>query len=169
VLWQGGSISHSTGLPRGSIGGGLDRRCSMPHGLGTAHRTFAAAISRRAITTSRLSATMSGLAPFASCRARFEASITSSKRLETLPKQSSTVILAMNDSRPPHLAMQGKSRRPTRCRCDQPAQSSAFPRSCPLGEARFIFCRDRIPDTLLSHLFSASRSGPGCERRKLDV
>ena len=89
-----GSTSHRTALPKGS-GGGLDRRWSMRHGLGTAHRTFAAAISRRAMTTSRLSATMSGLAPFASCRARFEASITSSKRLETLPKQSSTVILAI--------------------------------------------------------------------------
>lgn len=63
--------------------------------LGTAHRTLAAAISRRAITISRLFDSTSGLAPFASCRARFEASITSSKRLETLPKQSSTVILAI--------------------------------------------------------------------------
>jgi hypothetical protein len=35
------------------------------------------------------------LAPFKSCFARIDASITSEKRLETLFKQSSTVILAM--------------------------------------------------------------------------
>jgi hypothetical protein len=83
-------------------------------GLETAQRTFWAAISRSATTTSRLFATTHGLAPLMSCFARMEASMTSSKRLETLPKQSSTVILAMNDSRPPHAATQGKSRRLTR-------------------------------------------------------
>ena len=58
-------------------------------------RTFPAAISRSAVTISRLSESTSGLAPFKSCRARSEAIITSSKRLETLSKQSSTVILAI--------------------------------------------------------------------------
>ena len=60
-----------------------------------AQRTFPAAISRRAITISRLSDCMSGLAPFKSCFARMDASSTRSKRLEPFPKQSSTVILAM--------------------------------------------------------------------------
>jgi len=45
--------------------------------------TLAAAISRKATTTSRLSDSTSGLAPLKSCLARFEASMTSSKRLET--------------------------------------------------------------------------------------
>jgi hypothetical protein len=47
------------------------------------------------MTISRLSDDTSGLAPFKSCFARIDASLTSSKRLETLPKQSSTVILAI--------------------------------------------------------------------------
>ena len=55
---------------------------------------FPAAISRRAITISRLSDSTTGLAP-KSCFARIDASITNSKRLETLSKQSSTVILAI--------------------------------------------------------------------------
>jgi hypothetical protein len=54
--------------------------------------TLAAAISRKATTTSRLSDSTSGLAPLKSCLARFEASMTSSKRLDTWFKQSSTVI-----------------------------------------------------------------------------
>jgi len=62
---------------------------------GIALRTLPAAISRRAITISRLFDFISGLAPFKSCFARTDASVTSSKRLETLSKQSSTVILAM--------------------------------------------------------------------------
>jgi hypothetical protein len=69
-----------------------------PHdasGFGLANRTLPAAISRRAVTMSRLSDTTSGLAPFKSCLVRVAAINTSSKRLETLSKQSSTVILAI--------------------------------------------------------------------------
>lgn len=62
---------------------------------GGAQRTLFAAISRSATTISRLSETTRGFDPFNSCRARCEASMTSSKRLETLSKQSSTVILAI--------------------------------------------------------------------------
>jgi hypothetical protein len=62
---------------------------------GRAQRTLPAAISRSAITISRLSDSMSGLAPFKSCFARMDARNTRSKRLVTLSKQSSTVILAM--------------------------------------------------------------------------
>src|SRR6266536_1946038 len=58
-------------------------------------KTFPAAISRSAITISRFFDSTSGLAPFKSCFARIDASNTRSKRLETLSKQSSTVILAM--------------------------------------------------------------------------
>ena len=68
--------------------------------LGVARRTLPAAISRRAITISRLSDPMSGLAPFKSCRARFTATITSSKRLELSRKQSSTVIRAIRNDIP---------------------------------------------------------------------
>ena len=50
---------------------------------GIAQRTFPAAISRRAITISRLSDCISGLAPFKSCFARIDASMTSEKRLGT--------------------------------------------------------------------------------------
>jgi hypothetical protein len=49
------------------------------------------------------------LAPFKSCRVRIAAIITSSKRLDTLSKQSSTVILAMVNSRPRSAITQGKS------------------------------------------------------------
>ena len=66
---------------------------------GIARRTFPAAISRRAMTMSRLSDCISGLAPFRSCFARIDAIITSSKRLETLTKLSSTVILAIGNQR----------------------------------------------------------------------
>jgi len=65
-----------------------------------AQRTLPSAISRRAITTSRLSELTSGLDPLRSCRARFAARATSSKRLETLSRQSSTVILAIAHTRP---------------------------------------------------------------------
>ena len=68
--------------------------------MAVARRTLPAAISRRAITISRLSDPMSGLAPFKSCRARFTASITSSKRLELSCKQSSTVIRAIRNDIP---------------------------------------------------------------------
>jgi hypothetical protein len=57
--------------------------------------TLPAAISRSAVTISRLSDCMSGLAPRRSWRARFDASNTSSKRLEIFAKQSSTVIRAI--------------------------------------------------------------------------
>ena len=71
----------------------------MPgRGLGAVQRTFLAAISRYATTISRLSESMHGLVPLMSSRARILASMTSSKRLETLSKQSSTVIRAMNNS-----------------------------------------------------------------------
>src|SRR5262249_17192418 len=53
-----------------------------------------------AIAISRLSDPMSGLAPFKSCRARFTASTTSSKRLELFCKQSSTVIRAIRNDIP---------------------------------------------------------------------
>jgi hypothetical protein len=72
-----------------------NRRSATDQGLGAAQRTFPAAISRKAITISRLSDVTRGLAPFRSCFARIDASCTSSKRLATLSKQSSTVILAM--------------------------------------------------------------------------
>lgn len=76
---------------------------------GVAQRTFPAATSRSAITISRLSDSIAGLAPFKSCLARMEASFTSSKRLETLSKQSSTVILAITKhSRPRHRITQGQ-------------------------------------------------------------
>lgn len=54
--------------------------------------TFPSAISRRATTTSRFSESIKGLAPLKSRRARLAASITSSKRLGTLRRQSSIVI-----------------------------------------------------------------------------
>ena len=60
------------------------------------HRTLPAAISRRAVTISRLSVSRSGFAPLKSCFALFEARITSSNRLGIFPRQSSTVMRAMN-------------------------------------------------------------------------
>jgi len=75
------------------------RPAAVPgRGLGAVQRTFLAAISRYATTISRLSESMHGLVPLMSSRARILASMTSSKRLETLSKQSSTVIRAMNNS-----------------------------------------------------------------------
>src|SRR5215813_7891927 len=53
---------------------------------------------------------MSGLAPFKSCRARFTAIITSSKRLELSSKQSSTVIRAIRNDIP-----RGHSTQETSC------------------------------------------------------
>lgn len=63
-----------------------------------AFRTFPSAISRNATTTSRLSDSINGFAPLKSCLARLDASITSSNRLVTFCKQSSTV---MRDMKPP--------------------------------------------------------------------
>jgi hypothetical protein len=62
--------------------------------------TLPAAISRNAMTISRLSDCMSGLAPRSSWRARFDASNTNSKRFEIFAKQSSRVIRAMRISKP---------------------------------------------------------------------
>jgi hypothetical protein len=59
---------------------------------------FPSAISLKATTTSRLSELISGFAPLKSCLARFDASMTNSKRFETLRRQSSTVIRDMFDS-----------------------------------------------------------------------
>src|SRR5262245_56512647 len=82
---------------------------SAGSGLGTAHRTLPAAISRSAMTTSRLSDFMQGFAPFWSCRTRMEASRTRSKRLETRSRQSSTVILAIGA--PLYVASSGDTRK----------------------------------------------------------
>src|SRR5262249_22271610 len=58
-------------------------------------RTFSSATSRSAVTMSLLSESTSGRAPFKSCFARRAASSTSSNRLGTLSRQSSTVIRAI--------------------------------------------------------------------------
>src|SRR5262245_19074964 len=58
-------------------------------------RTFVSAISRNAVTISLLSESTSGRAPFNSCLARRAPSSTSSKRLGTCSRQSSTVIRAI--------------------------------------------------------------------------
>ncbi len=77
--------------------------------FGTANRTLPAAISRSAVTTSRLSDAMSGCAPFKSCRVRIAAMITRSKRLGTFFKQSSMVILAIDrHCRPLYRRVQAK-------------------------------------------------------------
>src|SRR5262245_16769121 len=62
---------------------------------------------------------MSGLAPFKSCRARFTASITSSKRLELSCKQSSTVIRAIRNDIP-----SGHSTQETSCSWEPAAKGS---------------------------------------------
>ena len=61
-----------------------------------AWRTLPAAISLRAVTISRLSVTRSGLAPFKSCFALFDARTTSRNRLATFSRQSSTVTRAIS-------------------------------------------------------------------------
>src|SRR5262249_51218593 len=58
-------------------------------------RTLVSAISRSAVTISLLSESTRGRAPFRSCLARRAPSNTSSKRLGTCSRQSSTVIRAM--------------------------------------------------------------------------
>src|SRR5262249_27432074 len=59
-------------------------------------RTFPEAISRSAVTTSLLSLSTSGRAPFSSDFARRAPSSTSSKRFGTLLRQSSTVMRAIS-------------------------------------------------------------------------
>jgi hypothetical protein len=78
----------------------------LTHESVEAFRTFPSAISLKATTTSRLSEAMRGFAPLKSCLARLDASMTSSKRLETFLKQSSTVIRDM--IRPPNKSSQFK-------------------------------------------------------------
>src|SRR4030042_754904 len=70
---------------------------SLPFSLppGCLNFTFPAPTSRRAITMGRLSASTNGLAPFMIIFALMAARITSSKRLSTFLRQSSTVILAI--------------------------------------------------------------------------
>src|SRR4030042_1758228 len=70
---------------------------SLPFSLppGCLNFTFPAPTSRRAITMGRLSASTNGLAPFMIIFALLAARITSSKRLSTFLRQSSTVILAI--------------------------------------------------------------------------
>lgn len=112
-------------------------------GLATTRRTLLAAISRNAITISRLSDDTRGLAPFRSCFARTDATCTRSKRLETLSKQSSTVILAMRDSRLRRATRQGQF-----CGASDAGATCADNRQCSRGverreQGRFIFRRHR--------------------------
>jgi hypothetical protein len=74
----------------------FDRRVAGELNYPGRRRTLPAAISRSAVTISRLSVRRSGFAPFKSCFALFDARITSSNRLEMFPRQSSTVTRAIN-------------------------------------------------------------------------
>src|SRR5208282_4625671 len=72
-----------------------DEGYSASSTFGRSSITLPAAISRSDVTTSLLLESTSGRAPLSNCLARLAAPSTSSKRLETLSRQSSTVILAI--------------------------------------------------------------------------
>jgi len=72
----------------------VDRAPISPSEL--ARGTLPSAISRKAVTISRLSVSRSDFAPLKSRFALFEASTTSSNRLGIFSKQSSTVMRAIN-------------------------------------------------------------------------